>query len=243
VFPTVAFTFYAAEILGFDRPVADIQVGSTVPRWTAACGRGNGEGEGESNAFVPTRAEQGLTVPLRGCTAFSAGELDTSASRLVIDVGSARGELPCGSGPGRVGFFEAVLGSSSIRAACGEPLVFELAGPARHHTIDVTGYEVAVDPDAGILPLPAEAGAPDAATPPPDGGSPDASSDAGALSDVGPSPAAVDAGATLDAGSLDGGNPAVGWVGVARWGTRCSGRSVPGVVTTAGCEPLQPLPR
>jgi hypothetical protein len=240
VFAVFPFAFYAAEILGFDRPAAEVQVASAVPRWTATCGRGNGEGE--PGAFGPTRAEQGLTVPLRGCTSFSAGDLGTSVSRLVVDVDSARGELVCGSGPGRVGFFEAVLGGTSLRAACGEPLVFELTGPARHHTIEVTGYEI--DPDAGIPPLLVDAGPPDAATPPaPDGGLLDASSDSGPPLDAGSSPAASDAGAAVDAGSLDGGNPAVGWVGVARWRTRCLGRSVPGVVSTAGCEPLQPLPR
>jgi hypothetical protein len=235
VFPALPFTFYAAEILGFDLPVTDVQAASTVPRWTATCGRGNTAGD--AIAFGPTRAEQGLTVPLRGCTSFSAGGLDTSVSRLVVDVGSAQGELLCGSGPGEIGFFEARLGSSSIRAACGEPLVFELAGPARHHTIDVTGYELGLD--AGV---PIEAGSPDAAAPPPpDGGPPDAAlGDAGAPFDAGASTAS-DAGFVLDAGSLDGGNPAVGWVGVARWRTRCLGRSVPGVVRTAGCEPLQPL--
>jgi hypothetical protein len=230
VFPALPYLYYAATISGFDRPVTPAEAAVAAPRWVAVCGQGGQGADGSS--LAPTRALQGLTVPLRGCTSFSAGNPGPGGSRLSVDVAGALGALRCGSGPGEVGFLEATLGSSRKSALCGQALVFDLSGPARYHDIELTGFEFGSD--AGASPPPVQAGAPDGGPALLDAGLPDAAVDAGTLDASAPSGGA-------DAGFADAGSPPVGLQGVARWQTQCLGRSVPGVVTTADCAPLQAL--
>jgi hypothetical protein len=235
-FPALAYRYYAATISGFDRLITEAEVGSATPRWVAECGAG-GDATGGSG-LAPTRAQLGLTVPLQGCTSFSDGNPGPGGSRLNVDVAAALGTLHCGSGPGEVAFFEARLGTLRKSVPCGQALVFNVSGPARYHSIELTGFELG--PDAGVTPAPVQPGAPDGGPLPPDAGLPAAATDAGA-GDAGPIVPAAGLLVDPDAGSGDAGSSAVGLAGTARWRTQCLGRSVPGVVTSADCAPLQPL--
>jgi hypothetical protein len=234
LFPAVPTQSYAAEILAFDRDIGEGEALTVEPRWRATCGFGDTAGaDAGRDMYAPTVAQRGLTVPLRGCTLLGEGAPVQGASRLLVDVPGALGPLQCGQGAGVVGFVEAVLGVSRQSVLCGEPLVVEVAGPARYHTLTLTGFEVSAD--AGV-PAP-EAGAPSVA---PDASLPEAGvgSDAGLDAAVG----TVNGSPPADAAVLDAGIPDIGWVGIPRWRTQCIGRSLPGIVSTATCDPFVPLP-
>jgi hypothetical protein len=230
--PSVAGRWYAAEVYGFDGTVSDAERAPRNARWTASCGRGNAFPRGDAglDPYRPTLAQRGFTVPMRSCTSFFGG--GDGASQLVVDQIGALGTRRCGLGAGEVSAFRGTLEGVSRTAACGQPLVFDVAGVERYHSIELIGFEASGD--AGSPP--------DAAAAPPDGPSsepPDASIDAGdALLDAGspPAPEAPDGGGPSDAGAP----PLV--LGTPRWRTQCVGRSLPGVASPAFCDPLTPLP-
>jgi len=226
--------FYAAKISGFDRAVSAAEAASVEPRWTALCGTGSGEDAPDAgrDPYGPTLAILYQTVPMTGCTTFASGS-DEAPARLVVDQVGALGDLRCGSGPGEVSRLEAVLDGTLISAACGSELVFVLEGPAEFHTIELTGFEAVAgpgEPDAGVLDasvsdasvVPSDAST-DAEVPASDGG---AEAGGGATSPGGGA-AAADAGTTAD---------------VPRWRSQCVGQSLPGVTSSATCDPLAPLP-
>jgi len=233
LFTVVPGRYYKALIYGFDRPVTAEEAASVEPRWSSTCGVLDSD-PGALDAGLapngPTLAVLYQTVPMTGCTPFALGSNEESA-RLVVDQVGALGALRCGSGPGQVSRLEAVLDGTRISAACGSELAFVLQGPAEFHTIELTGFEAVAGPgesDAGALdasaPADASAGA-DAAAPPAIG---DGGAEAGA-GDAGPPGAGVppfDAGSTSD---------------VPRWRSQCVGQSLPGVTSTATCDPLAPL--
>jgi hypothetical protein len=232
VFPAAAFQWYGAEILGFERDVTADEASSAEPRWRATCGFGAGASEGADPArFAPTPSFRGNTAPLRGCTVFGEGVPAVGTGQLQVDVTGALGGLRCGPAAGEVSFVEGTLGAVTTTALCGQPLVFDVAGPARYHTVALTGFEQSGD--AGVIAPPVV----DAAAPVPvsdggqvgDGGADASAGDAGIV--VAPPPDA------LDAGGVD-----VELRGTPRWSTRCFGRSVPGVLSVAACEPFAPLP-
>jgi hypothetical protein len=237
VFPALAFQWYGAEILGFDRDLTEAEGSSVEPLWRATCGFGAAASEGADPArFAPTPSLRGATVPLRGCTVFGEGIPAVGTGQLQVDVTGALGALRCGQEAGEVSFVEATLGGASTTALCGQPLVFDVAGPARYHTIALRGFEQSGDAGAGAPPPVADAGAPDPVV------------DAGQVGDGGADASADDAGSAvtppplpppeaLDAGGVD-----VELRGVPRWSTGCFGRSVPGVLSLAACEPFAPLP-
>jgi hypothetical protein len=232
MFPSTAGRSYIAEIRGFDRVVTDAEVESVPPRWTASCGRGSESvPDAGLDPYRPTVSVRGLTVPMRGCTTFLEIAPGSVAGQLVVDQPSALGTLRCGQRTGEVARVEAALGGVTRSAACREPLVFDVAGPERYYTITLTGFEVGEDAGAA-LPDASEGGAP-APSPAPSGADAGAA-DAGEPLDasVGPSPAPGDAGTS----------PLPPLVGVARWRTQCVGRSLPGVVASAYCDPFQRLP-
>lgn len=233
VFPAVPLRAYAAEVHGFDRAVAPADVDAPSGRWVATCGHGSSEvPDGGVDPYRPTVAQRGLTVPIRGCTSFFFGA-QGSASQLVVDQASALGSLTCGQGAGQVGAFQGTLDGVSQVALCGQPLVFDVAGPERYHSILLTAFELG----ASAL----DASAPDAA--PPLSASPTPALDAG-----------PDAGEGLDASVpappetvppvSDGGTsgPLPPDLGAPRWSTRCLGRSLPGIAAAAYCDPLRPSP-
>jgi hypothetical protein len=243
LFPGVAGRLYTAEIFGFDRDLTEAEAPDAIPRWLAVCGQGSPSAASDAGVdpLGPTLAVRGSTVSLGGCTTFSELTPGPGRSQLAIDVDSALGELSCGSGPGQVGFLQAALGSSQAFALCGDPLVLEVDGPARYHTVVLTAFELG--PDAGV-------GLPDGGLP----SGPPTALDAGpALADaavdaspgdagVAPStPAALDAGVSADAGLTEAGVPEPSWVGIPRWRSECIGRSLPGITSVATCEALQPL--
>lgn len=231
VVPGVAGRFYAAEVLGFDDSVSDdTDRTADNARWTATCGRGNALiGDAGLDPYRPTFSLRGLTVAMRGCTSFFGGAAGTS--QLVVDQVGALGTRRCGQGAGEVSAFRGTLAGATRTAACGEPLVFDVGGVERYHTIDLIGFEASGD-----------AGPTDAAAAPsdPSGALPDASVDAGDALDASlpsaPPPPADDTGAS-DAGATPA--PALG---VPRWRTECVGRSLIGVAAPAYCDPLVPLP-
>jgi hypothetical protein len=233
MFTPIAGRFYGAEIYGFDRePTASDLVVPNLARWRASCGHGSGgEGvpDGGLDPLRPTFAQRGFTVPMRGCTTFD--DVAPDSAQLVIDQASALGSLRCGQGAGEVSGFQASLGAQTVSATCGQPLVFVLPPNERYYTIELTGLELGLDggaaapvtdgqaPVAPVLPVPdasiaADASAPDAL----DGGA------------VLAPPAAADAG------------PVAPVPGVPRWRTQCVGQALPGLQTSAYCDPLQPLP-
>jgi hypothetical protein len=233
LFTVVAGRFYKALIYGFDRPVTAEEADTVEPRWTSSCGVVDSDQSAPDagrDPNGPTLAILYQTVPMIGCTPFAVGSNEEPA-RLVVDQAGALGELRCGSGPGEVSRLEAVLDGNRISAACGSELAFVLQGPAEFHTIELTGFEAVAGPgesDAGALdasaPDPSDAGA-DAATLPPsgDGGAEAGAGDAGSPG-TGLPPS--DAGTTTD---------------VPRWRSQCVGQSLPGVTSTATCDPLAPL--
>lgn len=239
VFPGAAFQWYGAEVLGFDRDVTAEEASSVEPRWRATCGFGAAASGGADAArFAPTPSVRGLTVPLRGCTVFGEGLPAEGTGQLQLDVTGALGGLRCGQGPGEVGFVEATLGSVTRTVLCGQPLVFDVAGPARYHTVGLTGFELSRDAGPGAPPVPVA----DATAPVP-------VLDAGELGDAG-TDASVDG---VDAGSVvtppparaepqDAGEVEMELRGVPRWSTRCFGQSLPGILSVAPCEPFTPLP-
>jgi hypothetical protein len=237
MFTPLAGTFYGAEIFGFDRPIneADLRV-PNLARWRATCGHGqppvNAAGmvvipDAGLDPLRPTLALRGFVVPMRGCTLF---EGDTSgATELLVDQASALGSLSCGQGAGEVVGFEATLGGSRSAAACGQPLVFVVPATETYHTIELTGLTLAGDGGAA-------APVADAQAPIPPAPIADASSDASVTD-----PLDAGAEAALDAAATDAAVvPPV--AGVPRWRTQCVGRSLPGLRTSAVCDPLQPLP-
>jgi hypothetical protein len=235
VFPALAFQWYGAEISGFDRDVTAEEALTVEPAWRATCGFGASTGENADPArFAPTRiAFRGATVLLRGCTIFGEGLPAGGMGQLEVDVAGALGELRCGQGPGEVSFVEGTLGSVTATARCGQPLVFDVAGPPRYHTVSLTGFEQSGD-----------AGGPAIDPPLPDAAAPIPLADAGQVGDGGADASADDAGGGViapppadapDAVDMD-------FVGVPRWSTRCFGQSLPGVSSVAACEPFTPLP-
>ena len=229
IIPGFPGRFYAAEVLGFDGSVSDAERTAENARWTATCGRGNGViGDAGLDPYRPTLSVRGLTVAMRGCTSFFGGS--AGAGQLVVDQLGALGTRTCGLGAGEVSAFRATLDGVTRTAACGQPLVFDVAGVERYHTIDLIGFEASVD--AGVTA--------DAASPPiepPSSAAPDASVDAGDPLDASVSPLPPD----VDAGANDAGAPAP-VLGVPRWRTQCVGRSLVGVAVPAYCDPLVPLP-
>jgi len=234
VFPALPDRDYAADISGFDQAITEAELDSVVPRWSSVCGLGGGVPDAGRDPLAPTQAVRSAIVPLRGCVPF--GNVTSGASQLLVDTSGALGELRCGTAPGQVAFFEAQLGSSSARAACGQPLSLPVTGPAIYQTLDLTAFEASFDggipaPDAAAPPIPIEpldAGLPaDAAS---NAGTPEAGG-AGSLPDAGPTPIPP----------LDGGTTSPELVGVARWRTQCIGRSLPGVVNPTTCAPLAPI--
>lgn len=227
--PAAATRFYAAEVYGYDDSVSDAEMTRSNARWTATCGRGNAfNGDAGLDPYRPTFSQRGFTVPMRGCTSFFGG--GDGASQLVVDQLGALGTRRCGLGAGEVSSFRGTLEGVSRTAACGQPLVFDVAGVERYHTIELVGFEA-----------PADAGPTDASTPPPDGPPVallDASIDAGDALDGGLPTAPLPPG---DAGVSDAGPPVL-VLGEPRWRTRCIGRSLPGVASPAFCDPLVPLP-
>lgn len=235
MFPSVGSRWYGAEILGFDREITEEEAANAEPLWRATCGFGAAANEGADPArFAPTLSRSGFTVPLRGCTVFGQGLPAQGTGRLQVDVTGALGELRCGQGAGQVAFVEASLGSVTTRALCGDPVVFEVAGPARYNTVTLRGYEQSEDAGAAVPPVP-EAGAPIAVL------------DAGQAADGGGDASADDAGGVVtvplpspeppDAGEVD-----MELVGVPRWSTLCLGQSLPGILSVAACEPFTALP-
>jgi hypothetical protein len=179
----------------------------------------------------PTLSQRGLTVAMRGCTSFFGGR--DGASQLVVDQLGALGTRPCGLGAGEVSAFRGTLDGVSRTAACGQPLVFDVAGVEGYHTIELIGFEASADAgplDASTAPSVRDAAVPDASI----------DADAGDALDAGlppgPRPAAPD-----DAGASDAGLPPL-VLGEARWRSQCVGRSLPGVASPAFCDPLVPLP-
>jgi hypothetical protein len=233
VFPAIPAQFYAAEIRGFDRALTEAEALVVDPRWTAFCGKGRPTiGDAGLDPYRPTYALRGVTVAMRGCTSFD-GSSPGGADQIVVDQASALGDRRCGQAAGEVASFQATLAGVTRIALCGDPLVFDVAGPERYHTIQLTGF--GLDGDAGIS---LDAGTPTPLPPPgvpPE--LPDASTDAGEALDATASvPAAPDA--PTDAGS----SALTAPVGIARWRTECVGRSLPGVAASAYCDPLEPLP-
>lgn len=234
LFTVVAGRYYKALIYGFDRPVTAEEAASVEPRWTSSCGVVNGDPEAPDAGAEPngpTLAVLYQTVPMTGCTPFAIGSNDAPA-RLVVDQVGALGELRCGSGPGEVSRWEAVLDGTRVSAACGAELAFVVQGPAEFHTIELTGFEAVARPgetDAAAL----DASVSDASV------ATDASADAAAL------PSAGDGGAAAGSGEAGGSGAGVSDAGttsdVARWRSQCVGQALPGVTTTATCDPLAPL--
>jgi hypothetical protein len=232
LFTPVAGRFYGADIYGFDRePTESDLLVPNLARWRASCGHGSGGvgvPDGGLDPLRPTFAQRGFTVSMRGCTTFD--EVVPSSAQLVVDQASALGSLTCGQGAGEVSGFQASIGSQTVSAACGQPLVFALPPTERYYTIELTGLSLGLD---GGAPAPlADAQVP--ALPVPDASVADASAgdplDGGTLPPV-PADAAADAG-----------NVAPPVAGVPRWRTRCVGQALPGLQTSAFCDPLQPLP-
>jgi hypothetical protein len=236
VFPALPLRGYGAVIHGFDRPVLASDLVAPSGRWVATCGHGSSDvPDGGLDPYRPTVSQRGFTVPIRGCTSFFAGA-PGSTSQLVVDQLGALGSLTCGQGAGRVGAFQGTLNGVSQVALCGEPLVFDVTGPERYHTITLAAFELAAD--AGAL----DAGATDAGLPAPVPATPviDGGSDAGEAPDaslVAP-PVPTPAGPS-DAGTS---GPVAIPLGAPRWSTQCLGRSLPGVAAAAYCDPLQPVP-
>jgi hypothetical protein len=222
--PSVAGRYYAAELRGFDRVVSDAEAATLPGRWTASCGQGGAALDAGLDPYRSTLSLRGLTVPMRGCTSFLDGAPVSNTSQIVVDQLSALGMLRCGQAAGEVATLQASLNGVTRTAPCGDPLVFDVTGAERFHTLTLTGFGLEGDAgapgDAAAIPAPPSTLG-DA------GGPPDASVSA-------PVPP-VEPG---DAGST----PAVPIVGVARWRTQCVGRSQPGVAAPAYCDPLQPLP-
>jgi hypothetical protein len=231
LFTPVAGRFYGAEIYGFDRePTESDLVVPNLARWRATCGHGSNGGvpDGGLDPLRPTFAQRGFTVAMRGCTTFD--DVAPSSAQLVIDQASALGSLRCGQGAGEVAGFQASLGTQTIAAACGAPLVFALPPTERYYTIELTGLELGLDGGAAapiadarapVLPVSdasvgADASAPDAL-------------DGGTLPAL-PADAGTDGGAVTPV------------AGVPRWRTQCVGQALPGLQTSAFCDPLQPLP-
>jgi hypothetical protein len=226
--PATATRFYAAEVFGYDDSVPDAELSRDNARWTATCGRGNAFSDAGLDPYRPTFSQRGFTVPMRGCTSFFGG--DEGASQLVVDQLGALGTRRCGLGAGEVSAFRGTLEGVSRTAACGQPLVFDVTGVERYHTIQLVAFEASGD-----------AGPTDAAAPAPDSppvALPDASIDAGDVLDGGPPEAPAAPG---DAGASDAGPPVL-VLGEPRWRTQCVGRSLPGVASAAFCDPLVPLP-
>jgi hypothetical protein len=232
VVPGAPGRWFGADIYGYDDSTLGAELTPGNARWTATCGRGNAfAGDAGLDPYRPTLSQRGFTVAMRGCTSFFGGS--DGASQLVVDQAGALGPRRCGLGAGEVSAFRGTLEGVTRTAACGDALVFDVAGAERYHTIDLIGFEASVD---GGSPT-------DASTAPPTGAPPtlaDASIDAGDVLDAGlpPAPPAVapDAGGTGDAGAP------VLVLGEPRWRTRCIGRSQPGVASPAFCDPLTPLP-
>lgn len=228
--PTTATRFYAAEVFGYDDSVSDAELAPGNARWTATCGRGNAYAtDAGLDPYRPTFSQRGLTVPMRGCTSFFGGS--EGASQLVVDQTGALGTRRCGQGAGEVSAFRGTLEGVSRTAACGQPLVFDVAGVEGYHTIDLVGFEASGD-----------AGPVDASTLPPEGppaALPDASIDAGDALDAGLPPGPPGPAPGVDAG--DAGAPVL-VLGEPRWRTQCVGRSLPGFASPAFCDPLTPLP-
>jgi hypothetical protein len=236
VFPALPLRGYGAVIHGFDRPVVASDLIAPDGRWVATCGHGGSDvPDGGVDPYRPTVSQRGFTVPIRGCTSFFAGA-PGSASQLVVDQLSALGSLSCGQGAGKVGAFQGTLSGVSQVALCGEPLVFDVTGPERYHSIALTAYELAAD--AGAL----DSGAEDAAPPEPVPATPvvDATADAGDVPDASlVSPPVQTPAEPSDAGPS---GPVALPLGAPRWSTQCLGRSLPGVAAAAYCDPLRPLP-
>jgi hypothetical protein len=236
VFPALPLRGYGAVIHGFDRPVLASDLADPDGRWVATCGHGSSDvPDGGLDPYRPTVGQRGVTVPILGCTSFFAGA-PGSTSQLVVDQIGALGSLSCGQGAGRVGAFQGTLDGVSQVALCGEPLVFDVTGPERYHSITLTAFELAAD--AGAL----DSGAPDAGVPSPVPPIPalDGGADAGDDPDASlvPPPAPTPA-APSDAGTN---GPVALPLGAPRWSTQCLGRSLPGVAAAAYCDPLRPLP-
>jgi hypothetical protein len=217
---------YVADIYGFDRVLTEGQPDLSQARWTASCGRGDGTIGTDAGLAGPTRAVYGAVVQMTGCTSFSGqGKGSTS---LVVDQVGALGDLRCGTGPGQVSRFEAVLEGTRASAACGAPLAFELPAAERTYSIELTAYEAS--PRTAMPPM---SDALDASVP-------DATADAA----EGGADAAL--GAPLDAaappGSDGGASDAGQDFGIARWHSQCEGTTLPGVSSRATCDPLQALP-
>jgi hypothetical protein len=231
VVPTVPARWYAAEVFGHDDSVAEAERSPANARWTATCGRGSALlGDAGLDPYRPTLAQRGLTVQMRGCTSFFGG--DAGASQLVVDQLGALGTRRCGLGAGEVSAFRGTLAGVSRTAACGRPLVFDVPGVERYHSIELLGFEASAD-----------AGPTDASSPPvgPLAPPPDASLDAGDELDGGSPPVVPAPVASDDAGASDAGLPPL-VLGEPRWRTRCVGRALPGVASPAFCDPLVPLP-
>jgi hypothetical protein len=232
VFPVLANGVYAADISGFDRDIRADEVGTAVPRWTSSCGRGGGAVDAGVDPFAPTQAIRSAIVPLRGCVPFGQGSV-VSPGRLVVDTTGALGRLSCGTGAGQVAFFEASLDGQRYRARCGDRFTVAVSGSPRFRTLELTGFEAALDGDGGVVPSPPtpdtlDAGVADAA-------------DAGDAATVAP-PAALDAASSSPAEiAPDGGTLAPVYAGTPRWRASCVGRSLAGIDSPTTCEPLAPL--
>jgi hypothetical protein len=172
-------------------------------------------------------------VPLRGCTLFGEGLPAEGTGQLQVDVAGALGDLRCGQGAGEVSFVEATLGSVTRRALCGQPLVFEVPGPATYQTLTLTGFEQSGDAGIGVPSVP------DAAVSSP-------VVDAGLVGDGGADASADDASVGITPPPQfpepDAGQAGMELRGVPRWTTRCFGQSLPGILSLAACEPFAPLP-
>jgi hypothetical protein len=234
MFTPVAGVFYGAEIYGFDRPLteSDLRV-PNLARWRATCGRGQppitaggviSVPDAGLDPLRPTLAVRGFVIPMRGCTLFE-DDL-TGATELEVDQASALGSLSCGQGAGEVVGFQATLGGLTATAACGQPLVLAVPATEQYHTIELTALSLAED--GGTPSSDAQAAVPPAPVA-------DASVDASVADPLdGGTAAALDA--ATDAATV------LPVAGVPRWRTQCVGRSVPGLRTSAVCDPLQPLP-
>jgi hypothetical protein len=213
---------YVADISGYDQEPAD----AVAPRWAASCGRGP-DGIGPalddvgSNEFGATRANLNTTVPIVGCTYLGQVAPGATDTRVVVSLAAALGELQCGSGPGQVSDFVAVLDEQRQAASCGAEVSFGDVPLDTELLIQVSAFS-----GGALL---SDAGASDASTPgaPPvlDAGADAAPSDAGALDAAAPPAGASDAGTGR----------------VPQWTTQCRARALAGVVTRAECEPLQPV--
>lgn len=212
---------YAADVYGFDRVLDNGELPLAEARWTANCGRGELDGP-----LAPTLAVYGTMAPLTGCTTFS-GE-GAGRTLIVVDQGSALGNLQCGTQPGQVVRLEGVLDGVRASARCGEPLALEVRGVAGVHTIELTAFE-AIPGATPVTPVPPadllDASVPEAG---------DAASDAAAP--------IVDGGAPPSGTPADAGAPDAGLQDVARWRSECVGRAQTGLSSVASCEPLQALP-